>query len=290
MRHSFLLIFLTLLTIFPSESQTRRALVIGLGEQKDASWAKINGDRDVPLITGMLRANGFTDITTLVNRQATKEAVMKGINTLISRAKNGDILYIHFSGHGQRITDIDGDETADRWDEAWIPYDAYQTYCLNDRGEKHISDDELNPLLAEATRRVGDKGAVVVTADACHSGDATRGLLDGAPAIRGVMRDFVIPGRRFQNENEKHTVTDWVTLSACKDYQLNIEHPSGVGSLSHALATLWPRLASLTDNAAVVRELKRLIRESASLVGLPQEPVISAPSGRLFTVIFTPAR
>ena len=36
-------------------AQTKRALIIGLGKYEDRSWGKINGDRDVPLVTSMLK-------------------------------------------------------------------------------------------------------------------------------------------------------------------------------------------------------------------------------------------
>lgn len=47
-------ILLNVLFIVPLQAQTRRALVIGLGEQEDKSWAKINGDKDVPYVKEML--------------------------------------------------------------------------------------------------------------------------------------------------------------------------------------------------------------------------------------------
>lgn len=40
-------------------AQTKRALVIGLGEQQDKAWNKINGDKDVPLVQDMLKKAGF---------------------------------------------------------------------------------------------------------------------------------------------------------------------------------------------------------------------------------------
>ena len=36
-------------------AQTRRALVIGIGQQEDKAWGKINGDRDVPYGMEMLK-------------------------------------------------------------------------------------------------------------------------------------------------------------------------------------------------------------------------------------------
>lgn len=140
--HIAIALTLLLTCFFPCEAKTRRALVIGLGEQLDKSWSKINGDKDVPLVVSMLKANGFTEISTLTNSRATKAGIVNAFNSLINRSRQGDIVYIHFSGHGQLMTDMNGDEP-DGFDESWIPYDAYLKYCPNDRGEKHLNDDEI---------------------------------------------------------------------------------------------------------------------------------------------------
>ena len=46
-----IIIYFLLLLSLPVQlhAQTKRALVIGLGEQQDKAWNKINGDKDVPL-------------------------------------------------------------------------------------------------------------------------------------------------------------------------------------------------------------------------------------------------
>ena len=46
-------------------AQTKRALVIGLGQQQDKAWNKINGDKDVPLVQGMLKNAGFKSVIQL---------------------------------------------------------------------------------------------------------------------------------------------------------------------------------------------------------------------------------
>lgn len=61
-------------------AQTKRAIVIGLGEQQDKAWNKINGDKDVPLIQAMLKNAGFKSVTTLVNRQATKVGIVRAFS------------------------------------------------------------------------------------------------------------------------------------------------------------------------------------------------------------------
>lgn len=234
-------------------AQTRRALVIGIGEQEDKSWAKINGDKDVPYVQKMLRGAGYKDISTLVNKQATKAGIVTQFKKLTARCKAGDIVYIHFSGHGQQMTDVNGDESDDKMDESWIPYDAYLKYGRRDRGEKHLIDDEINLLLTSIKQKIGDRGKMFVVVDACHSGDSSRGE-DIGETIRGVMDEFVIPGGR--HGKAKKAKEQWLTLSACKDYQLNQEMKSPqVGKLTYALYSVSEK-GSVTM-AAIQRFMQR---------------------------------
>ena len=64
MKIIFILFYSQLLSLSVS-AQTKRALVIGLGEQQDKAWNKINGDKDVPLVQGMLKSAGFKLVTQL---------------------------------------------------------------------------------------------------------------------------------------------------------------------------------------------------------------------------------
>ena len=88
MRTRIITYILLLLSLFVS-AQTKRALVIGLGEQQDKAWNKINGDKDVPLVQGMLKSAGFRSVTTLVNRQATKSGIVGRLREWLHRASKG---------------------------------------------------------------------------------------------------------------------------------------------------------------------------------------------------------
>ena len=235
MKWTFNILFVLLLSVSIS-AQTKRALVIGIGEQADKRWAKINGDKDVPLVQQMLLKVGYTDIRILVNKQATKAGIVSAFKKLTAQCVAGDIVYIHFSGHGQQVTDVNGDE-ADGWDEAWIPYDAYLRYDEKRyKGEKHLIDDELNTLLTAIRNKIGDSGKLLVVVDACHSGDSSRGN-DIDETVRGVKDEFIIPVKR--KETALKAPEQWLTLSACKDYQLNQEMKNPkVGKLTYALYTL----------------------------------------------------
>lgn len=77
----------------------------------------------------------------------------------------------------------------DGLDECWIPYDAYKKACARDRGERHLSDDEVNYYLGRLRDKVGERGKILVVIDACHSGDATCGD-EGEEVLRGVSEVF----------------------------------------------------------------------------------------------------
>ena len=232
-------ILLLALCIAPASAVIHRALVFGLGEQEDEAWGKINGDNDVYYVVQYLQKAGYTDIVTLKNKQATKAKMTEAFKALVSRCQKDDIVYIHYSGHGQLITDLDGDESlkwnnshAD-WDESWIPYDAYMTYNPKDRGEKHLSDDEVAGYLQAIRRKIGRKGELVVVVDACHSGDATCG--EDEERVRGVDLKFNMP-RKLNAEMGKLIPEEWLTVSACKPYQLCTEMKGmKVGKLTYAL-------------------------------------------------------
>ena len=122
--------YILLLFSLSVTAQTKRALVIGLGEQQDKAWNKINGDKDVPLVQAMLKNAGFKSVTTLVNRQATKVGIVEAFKRMTASCKHGDVVYIHYSGHGQQMTDVHNDEK-DGLDECWIPYDACRKETSN---------------------------------------------------------------------------------------------------------------------------------------------------------------
>lgn len=249
---------------------TKWALVIGVGEQEDPSWAKINGDKDVPYVTEMLKNARYTDIRTLVNRRATKANIVKAFRSLAGQCGEGDMVYIHFSGHGQQVTDVNGDEE-DGLDESWIPYDAYLKYGEKDRGEKHLVDDEINVLLDAIRKKVGAAGKMLVVVDACHSGSSTRGEDDDV-AVRGAKEDFVIP--RATKKRTARVSEQWLTLSACKDYQTNQEMKSPkAGKLTYALYSL-AREGEVTEKAVKVFVMKH--RGSK-----PQTPVLTGESVNL---------
>ena len=282
---SFLIIvnMLFLLSVsLPPQAQTRRALVIGIGQQEDKAWGKINGDKDVVYVEAMLKAAKYKEvnITMLVNGQATKNGIVKAFKGLVSQCKVGDIVYVHYSGHGQQMKDVHNDEK-DGLDECWIPYDAYRKPCKKDRGEKHLTDDEVNYYLNTIRDKIGDKGKMLVVIDACHSGDGTRG--DDDEVVRGVedifdaFKSFIWGtsssdkgNKKVVNPNAKENRERWITLSACRSDQVNVEMKSpAVGKLTYAL---WKELknSDKVNNDEFMRRIRKFVNRNTS--SRPQQP------------------
>ena len=285
-------IYFLLLLFLPVQlhAQVKRALVIGLGEQQDKAWNKINGDKDVPLVQGMLKSAGFKSVTTLVNWQATKVGIVRAFKRMTASCKHGDVVYIHYSGHGQQMTDVHNDEK-DGLDECWIPYDACRKASATYHGEKHLTDDELNVYLNAIRNKIGAKGKLLVVIDACHSGDGTRGEDD--EIVRGVEDTLVVDSQNarglyetfeeiksfFMGDNSKENVINtkakplaerWITISACRSDQVNVEMKSpAVGKLTYAL---WKELknSDKVNNDEFIRRIRKFVNRNTC--SRPQQP------------------
>lgn len=266
-------------------AQQKRALIICVGEQEDKSWEDINAENDLRYVIDVLDYYRYGDVVTLEGKQATKSNIVAAFRSLSSRCRQDDIVYVHFSGHGQRMTDVDGDEVVrrakDKYDESWIPYDAYLEYGSNDKGDRHLSDDEIAVLLRDVKKKIGVNGEILVVVDACHSGGSTRGREDDADnfCIRGVENFFVIPeasltsiGTHQESAVQKE---EWLTLSACTDYQSNTECSLPVvGRLTYALYQLKRRLGAMS-NEELIRAVKGKINSYSPALDMEQTPILS---------------
>ena len=215
----------------------KRALLIGISDYPrhgivDASWNKIHGANDVKLISPTLKKQGF-QIRELLNAQASAANIKRELAALSKRCTKGDMVYIHFSGHGQPFEDKSGDET-DGWDEAIIPYDAHARYHKNYKGQNHIIDDELEKAIDKIRKKVGPKGFVYVVLDACHMGGSSRDESESEEElyIRGTDRGFTTSSKRYVPKIDRRShmkvkkgsqFGGVCYIEACRAYQTNAE-------------------------------------------------------------------
>ena len=294
--------YILLLLSLPVTAQIKRALVIGLGDQQDKAWNKINGDKDVPFVQAMLKNAGFKSVTTLVNRQATKVGIVRAFKRMTASCKQGDVVYIHYSGHGQQMTDVHNDEK-DGLDECWIPYDACRKASATYHGEKHLTDDELNVYLNAIRNKIGAKGKLLVVIDACHSGDGTRGeddeivrgvedtLVVDSQYARGLYETFEAIKSFFVGDKGKENVINtkakplaerWITISACRSDQVNIEMKKPtVGKLTYAL---WKELKNIdkVGNDEFMKRIRKFVNRNTS--SRPQQPEMTGEDSNKYNI------
>lgn len=142
----------------------KRAVLIGINKYQIPGSDLSGCVNDVKNLSGVLTTYyGFArkDITTLTDLQATKKAMQSAIQRLIKSGKKGDVLLLHYSGHGSNVPDNDGDE-ADHRDEILCPTDL--------DWKNPLSDDWLRKTFNTLRKGV----SLTVIMDCCHSGSITR--------------------------------------------------------------------------------------------------------------------
>lgn len=262
-------------------SAAKHALVVGISvypKHNDArlDWRNIHGANDAAIINGTLRRQGFT-IAMLTNRQATAAAIRNALKNLERHTTNGDIVYIHFSGHGQPYEDLNGDE-ADGWDESLVPYDAGQRYIPKVyEGQKHIIDDELSQYVNRIRKKAGRAGYVYVVIDACHIGGASR-LEDGDTTfVRGSHIGFSPHGKTYNPKVDRRTFLNVASgkgmsgvcyLEACLATQMNTEIKMGsryYGALSYYVNKVLQG-KTLSKNTSWVGDVSKLMSADPRLL------------------------
>ncbi len=154
----------------------KHAFVVAISNYSPSSgFRHIDADNDLRIIMKLLRQQGFTDTIVLANGQATKEGFILSFKKLRSNVHPGDIVFIHFSTHGQQIEDLNGDET-DGLDEAIALYDSQTTGSNDYKGQNHLIDDDFGIMIEQLRTDLGKEGDLLVMIDACHSGSMSRGL------------------------------------------------------------------------------------------------------------------
>ena len=219
---------------FSVEAQTKRALLVGVSDYGNprldpGKWRNISGANDVELLSPLFKKQGFA-VTTLVDKQVTYAKITGALKKVVKDAKKGDIVYLHFSMHGQPFEDLNGDE-ADGWDEALIPVDAQMRYAKGTyEGQNHLIDDELEKYFNQIRSKIGPTGRCYVVIDACHAGSMSR----GDENVRGTKEGFSRTGKPFHVDRTKERKQYFKIptapkqspikiLEACQSYENNRE-------------------------------------------------------------------
>ncbi|HUP59648.1 MAG TPA: caspase family protein [Thermoanaerobaculia bacterium] len=264
----------------------KRALLIGINDYSasrlgtprvppppDRDWRDLNGAvTDVETLQQMLvLLYGFEqqNLVTLTDQQATREAILRSLDELVSRASKGDVLLFYYAGHGSQVRNSLSDEP-DRMDESIVPADSRH-------GTRDIRDKELRLRF----NAIVDKGArLTVILDNCHSGSGARGLPTGARprAVKPDLRDLADRTRTPPAPTDRGALV----LSATQDFDQAWESRDEQGKLHGAFS--WALIRAMRDSSADESASETFLRARARLrAETPfQEPVMEGtPEARL---------
>ena len=255
------------------------AIIIAVGEYPaKTGWSPISSGNDVPLIKNTLLNQGFSEknIRVLLNEAATRDGIMTSLKELSEKVIRGDIVVLHYSGHGQQIFDQNSEEI-DGLDESIVPYDAWVKYTHNYKGERHIRDDEIGDILVEFRNNLGKNGQLLMLLDSCHSGSATRGGKARGSASAFVPENWEESKVKAENSGsamfEKAKVDEdaapFILISGASANELNYEY-EGKGSLSYSFAKAMNELGS----GFTYRQLYSKIASVMNTISPNQTPTI----------------
>lgn len=274
MRFRLCLIMVAMLLSSAANAQRKRAFLVGISHYDTAltgyQWNNINGVEDVNLLSPTLKNQSFTT-TTLLDEQATYDNIVSQISQFINMTKKGDIVYLHFSAHGQPIEDLNGDEE-DGWDESIVPVDAFKIYKKGVyEGQKHLTDDQLNKFVKKLREKIGPTGFLYVAIDACHAGTSSRA---NDETVRGTHVGFSYNNKVFKpstNKKSHYQIETSIKLSnvlfieACRPDQVNTEikvDGKRFGPLSYNIAQALSGFTITTNADGFVESIKRALMET----------------------------
>lgn len=271
MRKVLLVISLFCLVSIAGNAQRKRAFMVGISHYDTAltgyQWNNINGTEDVKLLSPILKKQGF-DLTVLTDEQATFDNITYQMSQFIGKTRKGDIVYLHFSTHGQPVEDLDGDE-ADGWDEAIVPIDAYKLYKKGVyEGNRHLIDDQLNQYVKKLREKIGTSGFLYVIIDACHAGTSSRA---NDETVRGTKVGFTYNIKVFKPSTTKKShyrieasskMANVLFIEACRPDQVNMEIKVGdkrYGPLSYNISQALSSHSLSTDAEGFLNSIKASI-------------------------------
>ena len=233
------------------DTRAKRALLIGVsqyarGADPAAEWWDLSSGTDVQVMRELLVERfGFQDASIQLLRsreETTRQHILAAFERLIADTRAGDVVYIHYSGHGAPVPDDNGDEF-DGLDESLVPSD----YVSRADGSRNITDDTIGALLARLSAK--RPGSVLLVFDSCYSGTQTRSgrmVARGGNFLPGAPRTGVADGDASDIADRKAFAEGYVVISATRDNQIAMEIDDETGSMGLLTYALAQQLRTVT--------------------------------------------
>jgi hypothetical protein len=267
-------------------------LVIGINDY--AYVPTLDGARsDAADISSALSRMGVENVTTLLDRDATKQNVVAAWQSMLAQARSGDTLFISYAGHGAQAPERNAGEEKDKLDEFWV-LPGFNPQNIRETWHETVFDNELNTWFKDASSRGLH---VVFVSDSCHAGGMDRAVngrmryVDvGKSRILGELVSLMLKGQGGQAPQPEQSVLPAnVTLLAATGETLPV--PEVVidgrprGALSWSVARALEGMADRDGDGVLTRtELEDYIlatvRMRSESLQTPVFTPVSAQSGR----------
>lgn len=249
----------------------KNALCIGINDYPGTDSDLSGCVNDAHDWAAALQEFGF-NVSTLIDEQATREAMVGALGDLIGNAQSGETIVLTYSGHGTWLEDTDGDEP-DARDEALCPWDITTAGPL--------LDDDIRKLFD--TRAPGVR--LLLISDSCHSGSVTRGnesdLDANAPRARFLppaawMKPEALPGvprsSSLTLEGGLRRVGGDLLLAGCRDDQYSWD--TSFAGRANGAFTFYALKTLKQNEPKTYDQWFAAIRQYLPSTRLPQEPQI----------------
>ncbi len=183
--HLVLLLVLLLASSGAAQASPRRganetskhALLIGVGAYPPPVTTLDGPPHDVDALRRRLvGAWGFdaANVAVLIDAEATRGAILEGLDRLADATRPGDYVFLYYSGHGTSAYDreLRLDAEIGKWTGALIPYDYGASGSASAAARLIVGSRDLRPRLAALDR---DREVFVVF-DTCFAGNSVRSI------------------------------------------------------------------------------------------------------------------
>ena len=272
----------------PSTAEDVYALVIGIDDYAHINPLKgaVNDAMDV---SDALAGIAARDVRTLIDHEATREAIFKNWTELTAAAGDGDVLIFHFAGHGGRQNAIlEGHEPKDNL----FLLSGFEN--IGPGRNERIVDNEIGHMLSVET-----EATVLFVADSCFAGGMVRSAdvraaidvrTPGPSAEISSTDDAVAARVRMLGEVEDDALQHVVWLYA-QDRNKVIQEVAvdgrRRGALSYAFARALRGEGDRNEDGQLdVPELKRFVNRTVTRISeRRQRPEVNAGSSGISITI-----
>jgi hypothetical protein len=195
------------------------ALLIGITDYKAANISDLQGPaNDIQLMNEVLTDRfkvPAANITLL--RNGTHSQIEKAFADLTARVRQGDQVYIHYSGHGSWYRSPDPAERRGQ-DQTWVSHGARVVPDSTNKDDNDVLDKEIGTWLQKLYKVTDD---VVLVSDSCHSASVTRDVQVGARSSDGLLK--VHPLRDQFPEKIEFPENAGLRIGAARDIESAVE-------------------------------------------------------------------